>query len=356
MTSSSHPFPHATLTTIDSPPNAASIKQLTREVYANLRSVYSANGGGANGHLGLAMPTAQYVIRAGLPYVDPQHPGPLPVHAAGSTGPVITAINRAYDHSLAEFQTHHSVNESVRAQILQAVPNIYTQALEDPDFGYSDVTIISILSHLRTTYGQLTPKDLEDNRELLKDRWNPDAPLEDLWKHIRTIRATAIAGAVPIADGTTIELTLVALTKAGVYNHAITTWQDRDTMDHTWLNFVAHFTKHEKIRRSKLTAQAAGYHGAHNTMPPPPPLHNPTPQLAAAALPIPTYRSNGIDLYYCHTHGLSRNKDHTSHSCSNKGPDHVDDATIDNRKGGIQKINFGRSGKPRRSAASSPDA
>jgi hypothetical protein len=38
--------------------------------------------------------------------------------------------------------------------------------------------------------------------------------------------------------------------------------------------------------------------------------------------------------YYCHTHGISANASHTSATCTRKGPDHKDGATIRNKMGG----------------------
>jgi hypothetical protein len=84
MTStSSLPFPHPTLTPIIGKLDAATLKLLRKEVYANTKSVPSTAGGGLNGHLGIAMPAGAYTISAGQAFDDPAHPGPLPVHAVG---------------------------------------------------------------------------------------------------------------------------------------------------------------------------------------------------------------------------------------------------------------------------------
>jgi hypothetical protein len=58
--------------------------------------------------------------------------------------------------------------------------------------------------------------------------------------------------------------------------------------------------------------------------------------------------SNGIPLFYCWSHGLSKTSQHTSKTCNNQSEGHCADATIENRLGGVNKINFGRSGKQRR--------
>jgi hypothetical protein len=349
--SNSYPFPHPILTKIDGKPNAASIKLLTKEVYANAKSVHSVHGGGLNGHFRLAMPVATYVIRASANFVEPPHPGPLPVHGLNATSAQITAANRAYDLSMAEFQTCQNVKENLKQQILEAVANIYLQDLEDDVFGYPDVTITQIITHLGTTYGQLNANDLEANRHKLINQWNPGEPFENICKRIRIIRAVATAGGETISNNVTIEPTLSALNKAGVYDHAIENWYDKPEVDQTWDNFVLHFNKHEKQRLRKLTAKAAGYHGANKATAVTPPAPAPAPATVPPPgnrPPRPFFSSNIIELFYCWSHGVSKNPEHTSGSCNSKGEGHHDDATINNREGGINKINFGRSGKQRR--------
>jgi hypothetical protein len=354
MTSTeSFPLPHAQLTLIQGKPTAAAIRQLKKELYANARSIHSDHGGGLNGHLGLVMPTAAYVIRAGAVFNEPQHPGVQPVHAANATAALITSTNRAYDHAMAEFKTCSTVKETLKQQVLSAVDPIYYQDLEDDTFGYADVLIPAIIQHLTTTYGTLTASDLEINRDRLTEAWNPDEPIENLWKTIKIVRAIAMQGAEPISDGTTIQLTLLALGKTGVHSHAIETWYDKDDTDHTWPNFLLHFNKHEKTRISKLTAQAAGFHGAANAtrIPPDDDATANAATAQQAGKNKDSFVSDGIPLFYCWSHGLSKTKEHTSLTCNNQSEGHCPTATIENRLGGVNKINFGRSGKQRRAPA-----
>jgi hypothetical protein len=80
----------------------------------------------------------------------------------------------------------------------------------------------------------------------------------------------------------------------------------------------------------------------------------PTPVATAATAEAakqnnkPAYISNEeVTLFYCWTHGLSKNVAHTSQTCESKATGHYDDATLENCNGGINKINFGKSGKKR---------
>jgi hypothetical protein len=346
------PFPHATLTPITDKPTAATIKQLKKETFANARSVHSERGGSMNGHLGIVMVPAPYFIRAGEPFIAPVYPGVQAAHAVNATQAQITAANRLHDKESNDYATYKKAHETLKQQILTAVKPIYYQGLENDVFGYADVTIPALLAHLTTTYGQLTSADLETNRTKLTEQWNPDEPLENLWKRISDIRGVATAGGSDINDGSTIELTLEALQKAGVYDHAITTWYDKDEIDHTWPNFMLHFTKHEKERHRKLTARTAGFHGANNATPVspehlPPPANTNEGNAYRGTEGTPKFSSNSIELYYCWTHGLSRNAEHTSTNCKNKADNHQATATLDNRMGGVNRISFGRSGKAR---------
>jgi hypothetical protein len=148
------------------------------------------------------MPTAAYIILAGLNFEQPGHPGPLPVHPGNATSAQITAANsRTYDAELTDFNTCIKVKEEVKQQILAAVDNIYLQNLEDDVFGYADVTIQNILAHLNTNYGTLEPSDLEANQNKLDEQWNPNDPFKNFWIRVKRIRAVATAGANPIQDG-----------------------------------------------------------------------------------------------------------------------------------------------------------
>jgi hypothetical protein len=149
-TSNASTFSHPTLTPIVGKPTSAAIKLLTRELYANARSVHSTRGGGANGYLAVCMPTVAYVARAGEAFDVPDHPGPQPVHGPNATSAQITASNRQYDHDLREFETYNAINEALRKQLLEAVAAPYYNVLEDDTFGYADVTIVAILLHFNT--------------------------------------------------------------------------------------------------------------------------------------------------------------------------------------------------------------
>jgi hypothetical protein len=348
-TSKALPFPHVELTKVNGKPTAVSLKQLKKELYANARSVHCELGGGVNGYLGTVMPPAQYFIRSGTAFVAPAHPGTQAPHAANATSAQITESNRIYDKAKEDYATYQQVHASLRQLVLTAVDPLFYQALEDDEFGYADVDTTTIITHLVTTYGTITATDLVSNRNSLANAWNPDEPFENLWKRIRSVRQLATTGGEAISDDATMELTISALRQAGVYDHALTTWDDKEVPDQTWPNFQLHFDKQEKIRLKKLTAAAAGYHGANRANVIPPDTTTPPAPANAAAAQTSSVQCAGEPLFYCWSHGLGKNPAHTSATCLNhKSDGHDALATLMDRRGGSEHINCGKSGKARR--------
>jgi hypothetical protein len=213
--------------------------------------------------------------------------------------------------------------------------------LADEYFGYADVTVPQILTHLRTTYATLTDDDLETNRNKLSTPWNPDEPIEQLWLRNKHIRAVATAGGDPLTDGTVMRLTLNALEKAGVYDHPIKTWRDKPEAERIWTTFGSHFEHGEKERIRLLTAANAGFHGANMAITPETTTKTPNTHQAAAATTQTNFQYNTCSLYYCWTHGLNRNPKHNGLTCTRRDDGHKEDVTLDNRMGGSARITFG---------------
>jgi hypothetical protein len=341
-------FPHPVLTPITGRPTNTTLQTLQKQLYANARAVHSTRGGGLNGHLALVMPDAAYLARTTVPFAPPVHPGVAPVHAAGATGPAITETNRQYAADLNEHTRYLTVGEELKKQVLTAVATRYLSILEDAEFGYADVGANAMLAHLQETYGAVTNEEIEANRSQLSADWNPDEPMEDLWLRLHECQRYAMAAGEAIPDAAAIRLTLAVLEKTGVFITACEKWRDRPDAEWTLVNLKAHFKKADQERIRVLTARGAGYHGAHAAVESPTPL---VPVTAAAAIavtpPARPVRVNGpVQMYYCWTHGLGKNRAHTSMTCDHKDPGHQDEATAANMMGGCNLIL--RGGRPSR--------
>jgi len=339
-------FPKEELTHIVGKPDYASLQKLKKELYANAMAIPSHRGGGQLGHLALLFTPANYLLLPNAAvFVVPVHPGDQPVHAQGATAPQITETNRAYLAQLAEFQTYNAVEQALKKQMLAAVDETYLLPLQDDVFGFAQTTARAMLAHLTTTYGDLTPDQLETNREKLAADWNPDNPIETLWERVLECQRIATAGDDAISDSTVVRTLLKLLEDTGLFADAVRDWRKRPNDEWTLEHFKEDFTKANVERVRQLTAQTAGYHGANSaTAKVPPTIVAGTGTDATTASTVTTGTTPGsvrigdLYMYYCWSHGLGLNRGHTSCTCKRKKEGHQDDATADNMKGGNNRI------------------
>jgi hypothetical protein len=138
---------------------------MQQQLYQNTRAIASPLGGGANGHLGLIMPPAEYILCLGAVLFDiPVHPGILEAAGPGATEKQIADLKRVYNNEILLFTTYQAVRSALQNQIEAAVDPTYSQIIKDVDFGFADVLPYEMLRHLKTTYGVLTGTEIEQNR------------------------------------------------------------------------------------------------------------------------------------------------------------------------------------------------
>ena len=335
-------LPYPSVTKILGKPDAATLRVLKQQIYANAAAVTSNAGGGNHGHLGMVMPVADYNLMTGTAWADPVHPGGLPQAGNALTNAQITERNRQYLERIAIHKEFSALRNILKQQILAAVGEVYLLALKDDLLGFTNVTPRAMLNHLETNYGIVTPDQLVENKAKLEADWNPDDPIETLWDRIIKVQAFANAGNDPLTDATVVRSILAVLEKTGVFADAIRDWRKRPLNQWTIDNLKTDFNRANTERLRILTAASAGYHSANNatgtTCP-----ECPNGANAATGQTSPhVLLGGGIKMYYCWTHGLGKNANHTSATCNNKAEGHKDDATADNMMGGNNKIMSGR--------------
>ena len=348
--SSSFPFPHPILTPIVGRPTEPTVKLLQRQLYTNARAVPSTHGGGVHGYLGSIMSVLEYdVLAPNRPWVPVVHPGGLLVHAPDDTAQAIRALDRAYDATMREFQESTKVRTELKQQLLAALEPTYIQVLATEDFGFADVSPRNILGHLRTYYCEVEPEELERNRMSLQETWNVDEPMEILWDKVLSARTFAERHGDPISEVTALHLLLTSLEATGVFTDACDKWRDLPSFGKTIQTFRTHFTRENKTRLRKLTAQQAGFHGANAATSQATVTNAATAAKAAAATAgagTQVIMVGKTLMYYCHSHGLGWNANHTSPQCNKKKEGHKDDATINNMMGGCNVIMTNRRPRP----------
>ena len=369
-------FPIQTLTPLAasglSIPTYSSLVKLQRELNSNATSQHTNRGDGDSGFLVLSCPPAVFAALPGyVAFITPNNPGQSPTIPAGSTAERIRVIMQLHANELQDFNQYHAVDKALKQLLLAACPQIFLNKLQHPTLGFARVSTLAMMTHLWTTYGQITPGDiLSNNQEMTKICWRPPKPIEELFARITEFADFATAGGAPISDLMIVQTAYMNLELSGLFTDDCKVWRGRDPAVQTYAHLVDFFTRAD-LDRNRVTAAAAGYHSANSAVVATATellnlqakVANLEKQLAArpAAAQRRTHtvsnadaavaarllantsisdgeggRSGGERLSYCWTHGSSTNSRHTSATCNNKAEFHQDGATLADKMGGSE--------------------
>jgi hypothetical protein len=328
MTSITPPvLPHSPLTAVVGKPTPPTVALLDEQLYANAHAS-KLGGDPVFGLLSTIMTPAEYAALPvnPPPFVPPVHPGPNPVHALGATQAQITETNRAHLAAERVFEAYTNGTAQLKNQVLTAVDNTFLAQLSVQRTGYTDVTLATIMAHLRTRYGIITGDMLQANLDKLNSEFTPGDSMDSLWLRIKECREL-VAAVDPITEMMAMTAMMKVLTKTGVFTVGCKDWRTAHPTVATWTLalFQPFFDLANDERVRNLTTSGAGYHGANAAGGTPPP---------AAAGGRPRVLVDGTSTwYYCWSHGLCKNPEHTSMGCLNKKDNHKKEATIDHMMG-----------------------
>jgi hypothetical protein len=198
---------------------------------------------------------------------------------------------------------------------------------------------------LEETYGEITPEHLAENEAALSKPWDPETPTEDVFDQAREIRAFATVGGEDIPAGTVVRKLVAVFRSSGVMDEACADWDKKDTADKTLDNLRTHMRTYNTRRKSNRTTADAGY-GTANAAAQQPPAQPPNlndlvqraVQQALGANNAGNPTNVGVEYSYCWSHGLIRNPNHTSRTCTTRAEGHQEAATLDNMMGGNNTI------------------
>ena len=146
-----------TLNEIAGTPSYDTIKTVNNELIANVYSIQTNLGCGTVGYARLTLTPGVYATISIAAWIHPLNPGLQPIIHVGSTGIQISALNRAFDKASEVYSDFQLVSNALKKQLLAAVDDIFLCSLKQPYIGYGNVTVLDLLTHLYSTYAQISP-------------------------------------------------------------------------------------------------------------------------------------------------------------------------------------------------------
>jgi hypothetical protein len=310
---------HDPLTPFDTTeePSPEAVHLLRKELYANSRAI--RKDGSNHGHLGIIMPTAEFTTLTGNAYVYPLKPD-IPDYANEPDSATRQGFEASYEQQIIDYNTHNDLSTHLLSIMIDAIPRVYIEELEDSIQGFADVTPQAMLAHLIETFGTIEPEDLDANEEKLSTPWDPSTSIHPVFTTAERCKQYSTIGGDTLSEGTITRRLTEVFQNSGVFDIECKQWRNKTAHEKNYVNLKKHFIQANKNRllverslKHTLAANAA----KENT---PPPTVSTDPPATEYA--------------YCHTHGFCKNLKHTSQTCSFPGPNHQKTATATNKMGG----------------------
>jgi hypothetical protein len=102
------------------------------------------------------------------------------------------------------------------------------------------------------TYGNITAVDLENNFEQMRRAWDPQQPVESLFKQIQDFADYSEEGGVLIGHPQKINVGYAKIFATGHFMSACRIWNEKSNAEKIWAQFKAHFSaahrQHKKMQ------------------------------------------------------------------------------------------------------------
>jgi hypothetical protein len=180
-------FPQPVLPTVQGEPDYQTIHATRKCLQANSRAIDTHLGGVTLGHLGLIISDASYAMiypttdTGTTLWISPQAPGRAPANTDG-TAAQISAAHHVWEEDVQTYRTYTSVQQALKKQIISVFEPMYLDVLNDNMVGFANISARDMLDHLFSTYGNITAVDLGINFEHMRRAWDPQQPVESLFK------------------------------------------------------------------------------------------------------------------------------------------------------------------------------
>ena len=111
--------------------------------------------------------------------------------------------------------------------MINAFDKTYLLDIKQEHVGYNNITIPKIFDHLFTNYGKITDADLLANKEAMGKPWDPDTPVQVLFKQVEDgVKYARLAGVV-IQDKEKIATGYNLIHKTGELSAACRNWRKK---------------------------------------------------------------------------------------------------------------------------------
>jgi hypothetical protein len=153
----------------------------------------------------------------------------------------------------------------LKKQIISVFEPMYLDILNDNMVVYASISVRGMLDHLFETYGNITAVNLEINFEHMRRAWDPQQPMETLFKQIQDYADYSEAGGILIGHPQQINVGYKKIFATGHFMSACRCWNEKPAAEKIWTQFKSHFAathcQHKQMQGE--SAATPRYHSAN---------------------------------------------------------------------------------------------
>jgi hypothetical protein len=119
------------------------------------------------------------------------------------------------------------VQQALKKQIITVFEPMYLNILNDDMVGFANISARVMFDHIFITYGNITTVDLENNFEHMRRAWDPQQPVESLFKQIQDCADYSETGGALIGFPQQIKVGYAKIFTAGHFMSACRRWNEK---------------------------------------------------------------------------------------------------------------------------------
>ena len=343
-------FKYPSLTKIRGEPSVESLTILIRQLLANAKKVPNDEHA-TYGYIGLILSDEEYAALTPAPTAVFRAPA-IPVEPRdGGTQFEIQQRMHTYKEQQKRRAEYILMHNTMFNLIQEAIESEYLEAKVDPLTGDFDCTIPELIAYLKTTYGYISPAELQEKQdEVTKMVWDISKPVDFVFNKIDTVASLFDMARKTLTTELKIHMAILVLSRSGVNSDDLRTWKHVE--EQTWPSFKNHFREAQQELRTTRPAlgDITNFHEANSIQ------ANAILQEALATAkadslmqtltaimerlekienkPPPKNKPEPPPKAYCWTHGWCR---HSGTQCNQPKDGHQAQATKTNKMGGSTK-------------------
>ena len=139
-----------------------------------------------------------------------------------------------------------------------AAEPVFLSPLVDQLTGFGQVSTLTILQHLFSSYGVIDKIDPEENSVKMMGPYDPAEPLAWIIEQLEKGRGFVRVGGQTIFEAMIMSKGITPLAQTGIFNDDIREWRRKSPEPKTWAKLKTNFTERIKSRKDQWQPQENG--------------------------------------------------------------------------------------------------